>query len=90
VNAVGAFRVAEAGGAGGILSPVEHHKSSVGRILVIFAGNKNDRGVKGAGGFPSRTSWREDRRAGEAMPFAEGLIGWGGRESKGGNEQEGR
>jgi len=88
VNAVGAFRVAEAG-VPEHPEPVEASQSSVGPNSRYFAGTKMTAGVKGAGGFPSRTSWREDRRAGEAMPFAEGLI-WLGRESKGGNEQEGR
>src|SRR5208337_4377560 len=90
VNAIGALRVAEAGGTRAILSAVEHHKCSARKILGIFAGNKNDRGIEGTGGFPGGASRRENRRAGEAAPFAEGLTGWGGREGKGGNKQEGR
>src|ERR1700720_3917991 len=73
MNSVGALRVAEPRGSRPILSAIQHHEFATAIVdrQSGLAGNKNYRGIKGAGGFPAVILRGKDRSVRNALPRTE-------------------
>src|SRR6266699_2393921 len=78
MDGVDAFGIAEAGGCGSVLGPVEHDD---------LAGVEHNRGIEGAGGFPGGALRRKDGFVRGALPSAEGeIVSWRGKGERGGKQ----
>src|SRR6266699_3011694 len=78
MDGVDAFGIAEAGGCGSVLGPVEHDD---------LAGVEHSRGIERAGGFPGGALRRKDGFVRGALPSAEGeIVSLRGKGERGGKQ----